>query len=95
VAEAAAGRVDRFSRGRISSSFTQVNGVRLKEPEGLAMDSRGDLFIADAGASSLYKLSPGGKIAAAWRDFGKYGALKHPAGLATNRTGVILVPRLG
>ena len=83
-------RIVKFSRdGRF---LLQVGGGvgseskepgRLNDPHGLAMDSRGRLYVADRGNSRIQIFDQGGNLLAIWTQFGK------PSGLFIDRNDVL------
>jgi DNA-binding beta-propeller fold protein YncE len=64
----------------------------FKDPHGLAFDKEGNFYVADAGKSSVSKLSPSGKLLT---QFGLPGSgkaeLNHPYGVAVDPSGDIYV----
>ena len=60
---------------------------QLKAPTGIATDSFGDVYIADAGNQSIEKFSPKGKPLLSFQE----GALKQPQSIAVDSGGGIYV----
>ena len=58
---------------------------RFDDPHGLAMDSRGRLFVADRGNSRIQIFDQGGNLLAIWTQFGK------PSGLFIDGDDVLYV----
>jgi hypothetical protein len=78
-----------------------ATGARLNRPSGLALDSAGNLFIADSGNSRVRKVTPGGIISTVVGT-GSYGysgddgpatsaTLASPFGLATDGAGNLFI----
>ncbi|HET6874898.1 MAG TPA: hypothetical protein VFH70_08980, partial [Acidimicrobiales bacterium] len=120
VAEAAGGQVRRISPNGTITDFAgsgpctglQVrNGQKataacLQAPDGLAVDSRGDVFIADGQASIVYEVTPDGNIkAVAGGGQPKSGigdggpptgaSLLEPSGLAIDSAGDLFIADTG
>jgi serine/threonine-protein kinase len=120
VAEGAGGQVRRISPNGTITDFAgtgpctavQVrNGEKatdacLQAPDGLAVDGRGDVYIADGEASMVYEVSPDGNIkAVAGGGQPKSGvgdggpatgaSLLYPSGLAVNAAGDLFIADTG
>lgn len=85
------------------SSSTGSYGIQLREPTGVAVDSLGNLYIADASVGRVYKRSPDARL---WTYAGggasdKDGipatdaALKSPMGLALDSSGSLYIADSG
>lgn len=67
-----------------------------ESPSGLAVDSRGNLFVADTGNHRIQKLSPQGRFLAAWGRRGAGpGELESPAAVAVGPGDVVYVADRG
>ncbi|MDR7335202.1 hypothetical protein [Roseateles asaccharophilus] len=70
--------------------------ARLSSPAGLAFDSRGNLFVADAGNHAIRRITPGGHVStvAGGRGVvlrpGLDGSINQPAGLAVTASGRLI-----
>jgi DNA-binding beta-propeller fold protein YncE len=64
-------------------------GVQFNEPQGVAVDGQGNLYVADTGNHRVVKLSGGGQTLAEWR----LGAAETsaPAGIAVDGDGNVYV----
>jgi DNA-binding beta-propeller fold protein YncE len=68
----------------------------LESPAGLAVDSRGNLYVADRGNHRIQKLSPQGKPLAAWGSRGaEPGHFESPAGIAVGPKDLVYVADTG
>ncbi len=77
--------------------------ARFNDPEGIAMDSQGNLFVADAGNSAIRRISPGGMVTTwaggqniGWQD-GQGGSAKfnEPFGIAMDGLGNLFIADAG
>ena len=98
VVEARAPSVQNQQPSYISQwgSYGAGSGLPLKEPEGMAVDSKGDVWIADTGNDRVQELSStGGYI----RQFGSEGTgsgqFKSPYGVAIDGSGDVWVADMG
>ena len=77
-------------------SFGAGSGLPLKEPEGMAVDSKGDAWIADTGNDRVQELSSTGEYI---RQFGSEGTgsgqFKSPYGMAIDGSGDVWVADMG
>ena len=71
------GSVYEFTPGGVQSTFASGLG----QPEGLAFNSAGDLFVADLFSGTIYEFTPGG-VQSTFAS-----GLNHPTGLAFNSAG--------
>jgi DNA-binding beta-propeller fold protein YncE/transcriptional regulator with XRE-family HTH domain len=66
--------------------------TQFDHPANVAVDGRGNVYVADALGNSITKLSPDGRLLARWGSPGTgRGQLDFPTGLAVNRSGEIYV----
>ena len=64
----------------------------LESPSGVAVDSRGNLYVADTGNHRVQKFSPQGRHLASWGGRGSEpGRFESPAGIAVGRGDVVYV----
>jgi tripartite motif-containing protein 71 len=56
---------------------------RLQSSEGIAIDGRGHVYVADTGNNRIVKFSAGGAVMETWGSTG-YGKLTSPQGVATD-----------
>jgi sugar lactone lactonase YvrE len=65
---------------------------QLNDPRGIAIDSRGNFYLADAGNNRIQKFSPDGTFAAIIGAPGSgKGELSHPYGVAVDKSGTLYV----
>ncbi len=68
------------------TAWTSYNGTTLAYPGGLALDSTGNVYVADTGNSSLEEFGPAGTTIASWSQNGTYGPAQ-PMAVAVNSAG--------
>jgi DNA-binding beta-propeller fold protein YncE/mannose-6-phosphate isomerase-like protein (cupin superfamily) len=65
---------------------------QFAQPSALAVDPKGNVFVADTNSDRIQKLSPGGKVLAHWGSKGRGpGQFLRPQGIALDRQGNIYV----
>ena len=65
------GSVEVYSvSGEKLDSITDVNGVALQEPVGIAMNANGDLLISDKGAGTVLEYTPSGALGSGFANDG-------------------------
>lgn len=87
VSDTAAGSIVKV--GSTGQATTFVSGI--SDPEGLAFDDQGNLFVANPagqGGPEIIKVDPAGNKTT----FSASGFLQHPVGLAFDRNGTLLCP---
>jgi DNA-binding beta-propeller fold protein YncE len=91
VADSSAGQIEIYTgQGRFLTAWSQLNNFDY--PMGMALDRRGDLYVALAASDRIDELSPRGVLL---RSFGALGdapgQFDDPSGLAVDRAGTIYV----
>jgi len=74
----------------------------FRDPSGVAVDARGDVYVADTGADRVWKLSPGGRRLAVWGAAPAAGVspagpvgLREPTAVAVDAAGRVYVADSG
>lgn len=82
----------------LAGSVAQVGSIdgsgsaaRFNIPEGLAIDARGNLYVADARNYSIRKITPSGVVGTVAGSAGLFGNTNGPGGALYSRTGGLLV----
>ncbi len=101
IADRADGAIRKVDGDLIMTAGGGVESGSLDQPAGLALDSAGNLFIAEAGASRVLEWQPGGPVTtvAGVGEAGFSGdrgaavnaRLNHPEGIAIDAAGVLYV----
>jgi uncharacterized protein (TIGR03437 family) len=87
-------RISTVAGGTDAGDGLAAVAAQLSSPEGLAVDSAGNLYISDSADQRVRKVSPDGIISTVAGD-GYPGALKFPYGLAVDRAGTLYIADLG
>jgi serine/threonine protein kinase/DNA-binding beta-propeller fold protein YncE/class 3 adenylate cyclase len=98
-----AGLVARIPHTPTTSATLQPRAIwvgqapgRFQNPDGVAVDARGNLYVADQLTNRIQKLSPAGLPLAEWGGLGSGpGQFAGPAGVAVDRQGDIYVADTG
>jgi tripartite motif-containing protein 71 len=96
VADSGANRVQKFSPDGIflnqvgDGAPVSGNGPgQFNQPHGMALDSSGNLYVADTGNDRIQKFSPDGAYLAQW--VCPHGGFIHPDGVAVDSSGHVYV----
>jgi hypothetical protein len=92
--------------GGYAGDGRRAAGARLQHPQGLAVDGRGDEFIADTGNSVIREITSGGIISTVAGQAGKYGdsgdggqaavaTLNAPTDVAVDAAGALFIADTG
>lgn len=88
-----------FATGRPTRSWGGTRGYgpeQFASPSGVAVDARGNVYVADAVVARVQVFSPGGKLIGIWGKRGSNpGQFENPAGLALDGAGNIYVADSG
>jgi sugar lactone lactonase YvrE len=87
-----AGRVTTLA-GRRSRGFIDGTGANaaFSNPSGVAVDSKGNVYVADGGNSSLRKITPAGVVTTLVGNPSQTSLLNYPSGLAIDTDGGIYI----
>ncbi|QQE78224.1 InlB B-repeat-containing protein [Alicyclobacillus sp. SO9] len=69
-----------------------TNGGAFSSPEGIAMDSAGDLFVANSGSGTISERASGSTT---WMNISNGGAFSSPDGIAVDSAGDLFVTNAG
>ena len=75
-----------------AAPVTTGSGLHLKSPTGIAVDKRGNVYVADWGNNRVVELSPKGKLVAS---FGGSLGLNHPMAVAVASNGTVYIADTG
>lgn len=78
-----------FSRGSTGSRPGQ-----FRDPEGIAVDGRGNMYVADYGNNRIQKLAPSGRVLAVWGGL-RLSPFRGPTGVALDRQGDVYIADAG
>ena len=74
-----------------ANNIALYGGPRLGRPDGIAIDSQGNIFVADSYLDAIFKINGNGKITAVTDAKGEAVFLNNAAGLAIDAAGNLLV----
>lgn len=86
------------------ASLLALNGARFNQPHGVAVDSDGNVFVADTGNHTIRRISPGRRVSTVAGRAGRPGSIdgkgrearfNMPRGVAVDSEGVIYVADTG